>query len=133
MHIDLIAKQKELNLPITSTEIAITGGAACSPQLFRNIKSTFGLRSVKTVFGMTELSPVCFLSTKNESEYQVTETVGYLMDHLEAKVINQQGDIVPFGTPGELCVRGYSTMLEYFDDPEKTKETISNDKWLRTG
>lgn len=47
MHIDLIAKQNELNLPIKTTEIAITGGAACSPQLFRNIKSTFGLRSVK--------------------------------------------------------------------------------------
>lgn len=82
---------------------------------------------------MTELSPVCFLSTKDENEYQVTETVGYLLDHLEAKVINEQGNIVPFGTPGELCVRGYSTMLEYFDDPVKTKETISNDKWLKTG
>lgn len=47
MHIDLIAKQNELNLPIDTTEIAITGGAACSPQLFRNIQSTFRLRSVK--------------------------------------------------------------------------------------
>ncbi|KAJ6641823.1 Medium-chain acyl-CoA ligase ACSF2, mitochondrial [Pseudolycoriella hygida] len=133
MYIDLIAKQKELNLPITSTEIAVTGGAACSPQLFRNIKSTFGLRSVKTVFGMTELSPVCFHSVKGESEYQVTETVGLLMDHLEAKVVDQQGNLVPFETPGELCVRGYSSMLEYFDDPVKTKETISHDKWLKTG
>lgn len=82
---------------------------------------------------MTELSPVCFLSVKGESEYQVTETVGFLIDHLEAKVIDEQGKIVPFGTAGELCVRGYSTMLEYFNDPEKTKETISNDKWLKTG
>ncbi|XP_037044672.1 medium-chain acyl-CoA ligase ACSF2, mitochondrial-like isoform X2 [Bradysia coprophila] len=133
MYVDLIAKQKELNLPITTAEIAITGGATCSPQLFRNIKSTFGLRSVKTVFGMTELSPVCFISTKEDSEYQVTETVGFILDHLEAKVTNEQGLIVPFGTPGELCVRGYSTMLEYFDDPQKTRETISNDRWLRTG
>lgn len=82
---------------------------------------------------MTELSPVCFLSTKDDTEYQVTETVGHLIDHLEAKVVNEQGTIVPFGTPGELWVRGYSTMLEYFDEPAKTKETISNDKWLKTG
>ncbi|KAG4077543.1 hypothetical protein HA402_002970 [Bradysia odoriphaga] len=133
MYVDLIAKQKELNLPITTAEIAVTGGATCSPQLLRNIKSTFGLRSVKTAFGMTELSPVCFISKKEDTEYQVTQTVGFILDHLEAKVTNEQGQIVPFGTPGELCVRGYSTMLEYFDDPQKTKETISNDRWLRTG
>lgn len=82
---------------------------------------------------MTEISASCFLSKKDDNENQTTETVGFLLDHLEAKVTNEQGLIVPFGTPGELCVRGYSTMLGYFDDPQKTKETISSDRWLRTG
>lgn len=54
---------------------------------------------------MTELSASAFFSLKDEAEYQMTETVGHLQDHLEAKVIDEQGNVVPFGTSGELCVR----------------------------
>ncbi|XP_037048060.1 medium-chain acyl-CoA ligase ACSF2, mitochondrial-like isoform X2 [Bradysia coprophila] len=133
MYVDLIAKQKELNLPISTTEIAVTGGSPCPPQLFRNIKSTFNLSCVKTVYGLTELSACVFFSLNNETEKQVTETVGSLQDHLEAKIVDQEGDIVPFGKPGELCVRGYSTMLGYFNDEAKTKEIFTRDKWLKTG
>lgn len=82
---------------------------------------------------MTETSASSFFSLLNESEEQVTETVGHLQDHLEAKVVNENGEMVPFGTPGELWIRGYSTMLGYYEDEAKTKETISFDKWLKTG
>lgn len=82
---------------------------------------------------MTETTASSFFSIDNESEYQVTETVGMLQDHLEAKVIDTSGNIVPMGQPGELCIRGYSTMLGYYHDEAKTKETISSDKWLKTG
>ncbi|KAJ6649642.1 Medium-chain acyl-CoA ligase ACSF2, mitochondrial [Pseudolycoriella hygida] len=133
MYVDLIAKQRELNLPIESTEIAITGGAPCPPQLFRNIQSTFNLKSVKSLYGLTEVSACAFFSLSNESEKQITETVGFLQDHLEAKVIDEKGTLVPFGRPGELCVRGYSTMLGYFNDEARTREVFTADKWLRTG
>lgn len=85
------------------------------------------------MYGLTELSACAFFSLNNESEKQTTETVGFLQDHLEAKIIDENGVIVPFGTAGELCVRGYLTMLGYFNDDAKTKEIFSNDKWLKTG
>lgn len=82
---------------------------------------------------MTEVSACAFFSMANETEEEVTSTVGHLQDHLEAKVINEHGHIVAMGDPGELCIRGYSTMLGYFGEEEQTKRTISNDKWLKTG
>ncbi|CAG9785434.1 unnamed protein product [Diatraea saccharalis] len=63
----------------------------------------------------------------------VAETVGYLQDHLEVKVVNDKGNTVPFGTAGELLSRGYNNMICYWQEPEKTKETLSEDGWLSTG
>lgn len=87
----------------------------------------------QTVYGLTESSACAFFSLRNETEQQTTGTVGFLQDHLEAKIIDENGMIVPFGVAGQLCVRGYLTMLGYFNDEAKTKEMISNDKWLKTG
>lgn len=88
---------------------------------------------LQTLYGLTEATGCVFCSMNNESEKQRTETVGFLQDHLEAKVVDENGSIVPFGKAGELCVRGYSTMLGYLEDDAKTKEIFSNDKWLKTG
>lgn len=82
---------------------------------------------------MTETTGGTFTSLPEETLDHVTGTVGCLTDHLEAKVINKKGEIVPMGYPGELCIRGYSTMLQYYNDELNTKSTISHDKWLRTG
>nr|XP_036225303.1 medium-chain acyl-CoA ligase ACSF2, mitochondrial-like [Bactrocera oleae] len=133
MYVDLIKKQRELNLPLKTAKMAITGGAACSPQLFLDIKNVLGLEHVRTVFGMTETTAVIFQSRAVDSMEQILNTVGHLQDHVEAKVIDAQGKTVAFGERGELCVRGYATMLGYYDDEEKTKETIGRDRWLRTG
>ncbi|XP_050319670.1 medium-chain acyl-CoA ligase ACSF2, mitochondrial-like [Bactrocera neohumeralis] len=133
MYVDLIKKQRELNLPLKTAKMAITGGAPCSPQLFLDIKNVLGLEHVRTVFGMTETTAVIFQSRPDDSMEQILNTVGHLQDHVEAKVIDAQGKTVAFGERGELCVRGYATMLGYYDDEEKTKETIGRDKWLRTG
>lgn len=88
---------------------------------------------LQTVYGLTELSACAFFSLNDETEKQTTETVGFIQDHLEAKVVDEDGVIVPFGRPGELCVRGYLTMLGYLNDEAKTKEIFSDDKWLKTG
>ncbi|XP_053960303.1 medium-chain acyl-CoA ligase ACSF2, mitochondrial-like [Anastrepha ludens] len=133
MYVDLIKKQRELQLPLKTAKMAITGGAACSPQLFLDIQNVLGLDHVRTVFGMTETTACIFQSRPGDSMEQILNTVGHLQDHVEAKVIDAQGKTVSFGECGELCVRGYATMLEYYDDEAKTKETIGRDKWLRTG
>lgn len=85
------------------------------------------------MFGLTETCAVVFQSRPDDNEFQVTSTVGHLGDHLEAKVVDENNRIVPFGSPGELCIRGYCNMLGYWGDEEKTKEMIGRDGWLKTG
>uniref|UniRef100_A0A0A1WXE7 Medium-chain acyl-CoA ligase ACSF2, mitochondrial n=1 Tax=Zeugodacus cucurbitae TaxID=28588 RepID=A0A0A1WXE7_ZEUCU len=133
MYVDLIKKQRELKLPIETAKIAVTGGAPCSPQLFLDIKNVLGLDHVRTVYGLTETTAVIFQSKPSDNMDKMLNTLGHLLDHIEVKVVDAEGRIVQFGEPGELYVRGYATMLEYYDDAEKTKDTIGNDKWLKTG
>ncbi|XP_030755419.1 medium-chain acyl-CoA ligase ACSF2, mitochondrial-like isoform X2 [Sitophilus oryzae] len=132
MYVDLINRQKVRKEDI-SPEIAVCGGASCSPHLFRQMSELLKVKKVKSIYGLTEATAVIFQSLYDDNEYQSTSTVGYIGDHLEAKVINEEGKIVPRGVPGELCIRGYCTTLGYWDDEDKTKELISSDKWLRTG
>ncbi|KAF7264300.1 hypothetical protein GWI33_000341, partial [Rhynchophorus ferrugineus] len=132
MYVDLIKQQKERNEDI-NPEIAVSGGASCSPHLFREMKNILKVHKVKSVFGLTETTAVVFQSLYDDEEYEATSTVGYLGDHLEAKLIDEEGQSVPLGSPGELCIRGYCTTLGYYEDEQKTKELIGADKWLKTG
>lgn len=72
-------------------------------------------------------------SLPDDTDEQVFDTVGHVQDHLEMKVINTEGETVPFGTPGELCIRGYSAMLGYYDDEAKTEEVFDKTRWFKTG
>jgi len=84
-------------------------------------------------YGMTETSPVSFQSvTTTPFELRVT-TVGQILPHLEAKVIDQDGNTVPLNTPGELVVRGYSVMNGYWNQPDKTAQAIDADGFMHTG
>lgn len=76
---------------------------------------------------------VVFQSLPNDSNDTLENSVGYISDHTEVKVIDGNGKVVPFGQPGELCVRGYMTLMDYYDDAEKTKEVLGADRWFRTG
>ncbi|XP_060529031.1 medium-chain acyl-CoA ligase ACSF2, mitochondrial-like [Cylas formicarius] len=132
MYVDLVDRQKKRRENI-SPDIAVSGGACCSPHLFREMKSVLNLQKVKSVYGLTECTAIVFQSLYDDDEYLSTSTVGYVQDHVEAKVTDVDGNIVPIGTPGELCIRGYSTMLGYWKDEDRTKEVIGPDKWFRTG
>lgn len=72
-------------------------------------------------------------SLPDDTDEEVFDTVGHAQDHLEFKVIDEKGDTVPFGTPGELCLRGYSTMIGYFDDDNRSNEVFDKTRWFRTG
>ncbi|GAB0099946.1 acyl-CoA synthetase family member 2, mitochondrial-like [Sergentomyia squamirostris] len=132
MYVDLVNKQRELKHNLKA-EIAVTAGAMCPPQLFKDMKSELGLSKVKSMFGMTENTAVSFISLYDDTDEQILETVGHVQDNIEVKVIDKEGQLVPFGTPGELCVRGYFTMIGYWGDEQKTRETLGTDGWLRTG
>ncbi|XP_061393876.1 medium-chain acyl-CoA ligase ACSF2, mitochondrial [Musca vetustissima] len=133
MYVDLIRKQKELNLPLSTLKMAVTGGAICTPQLFLDMQNILKVKEFRNVYGLTESTASIFLTRANDTVEQILTTVGHIQDDIEVKVIDKDGNTVPFGQPGELCVRGYLTMLGYYGDEQKTKETIGSDKWLRTG
>lgn len=74
-----------------------------------------------------------FQSLPSDDNETLENSVGFISDHTEVKVIDQSGNPVPLGQPGELCVRGYMTLIDYYDDAEKTKEVLGADGWFRTG
>ncbi|XP_060529029.1 medium-chain acyl-CoA ligase ACSF2, mitochondrial-like isoform X2 [Cylas formicarius] len=132
MYVDLVHKQVERKEQI-NPEIAISGGASCPPQLLKDMKNILKVDKVKSVFGLTETTAVVFQSLLTDDEYLSTSTVGYPHDHIEAKVVDPEGRIVPRGSPGELWTRGYSNIPGYWNDPDKTAELIGPDRWLKTG
>ncbi|KAH8297914.1 hypothetical protein KR018_000615, partial [Drosophila ironensis] len=133
MYVDLVNAQRKLKVPLGKIKKAITGGAIVSPQLIKDVREILGVESMRSVYGLTETTAVIFQSLPGEDGDVVLNSVGYLQDHVEAKVVDAEGNCVPYGQPGELCVRGYVTMLGYHGDQEKTAECIGKDKWLRTG
>ena len=130
---DLIAKQKELNMKLPKIEIANTAGAICTPQLVKDIEKHLNAEKVRSIYGLTETTSAVFQSMLDDHNENIQNTVGQICDHVEAKVVDENGNIVAFGQPGELCIRSYLTLMDYFDDEEKTKEVLTPDKWLRTG
>lgn len=84
-------------------------------------------------YGTTENSPVTYQSYRDDVLEKKVSTVGRPHPHVETKIVDENGDILPVGESGELCTRGYMTMIEYWNDPTKTKEVIKSDRWYFTG
>ncbi len=85
-------------------------------------------------YGMTETSPVSTQTRRDDDLDRRTSTVGRVMPHVEVKLVDPAtGLVVERGEPGELCTRGYSVMLGYWDEPEKTSEAIDEARWMHTG
>ncbi|XP_026733289.1 acyl-CoA synthetase family member 2, mitochondrial [Trichoplusia ni] len=133
MFVDMLAKVKTMGEVPSKLRVALAAGAPCSPQLIRDLEKYLKTESVKGLYGMTETTASVFQSIAGDSTDLVAETVGYIQDHVEVKVVDEDNNMVPFGSPGELVVRGYNTMICYWDEPEKTRQTISEDGWLKTG
>ena len=91
------------------------------------------MREVGIAYGMTETSPVSFQTAMDDPLERRVSTVGRVQPHLEVKIVDADGNIVPRGEPGELCTRGYSVMLGYWNDTEKTAEAIDAEGWMHTG
>ncbi len=133
MFVDLIAKQREMKMELPEIELANTGGSICSPQLVKDITKVLKVKKMQSVYGLTETSSVVFQSVPGDKNEFVEEFVGKISENVEAKVVDKEGKIVPFGAPGELYIRSYCNMIGYMNDEEKTKEVLGDDKWLKTG
>jgi fatty-acyl-CoA synthase len=110
----------------------IMAGSPCPIETMKRVVSKMHLGEITIAYGMTETSPVSFQSSTTDPLDKRTTTVGRIQPHLEVKIVDPLGEIVPVGETGELCTRGYSVMKGYWGDDAKTREAII-DGWMHTG
>jgi len=112
----------------------IMAGSPCPVEVMKQCVSAMHMEQVTIAYGMTETSPVSTQTAVDDPLEKRVGTVGRVHPHVEVKVVDPvTGDTVPRGTSGELCTRGYSVMIGYWNDPEKTKEAIDEEGWMHTG
>ncbi len=118
---------------LSSLRTGIMAGATCPIEVMRRVIDEMHMAEIQIAYGMTETSPVS-LQTGPEDELEVRVTsVGRTQPRLESKVIDAEGNTLPRGEIGELCTRGYSVMLGYWNNPEATAESIDEEGWMHTG
>ena len=118
---------------LSSLRTGIMAGAPCPIEVMRRVNEQMNMREVTIAYGMTETSPVSFQSATDDPLERRVSTVGRIHPHVEVKVVDLEGRIVPRGERGELCTRGYSVMLGYWDEPEKTADVLDANGWMHTG
>jgi fatty-acyl-CoA synthase len=118
---------------LSSLRTGIIAGASVPIELMRRVITCMHMERVVIGYGMTETSATIMITSPTDSVERRVATVGKVVPHVEAKVINERSEIVPRGQVGEICVRGYSVMLGYWEDPQRTTEAIDADGWMHTG
>ena len=118
---------------LSSLRTGIMAGSPCPIEVMKRVIGKMNMAEVTIAYGMTETSPVSFQSGTDDPIDRRVSTVGRVQPHLEVKIVDNEGRIVPRGQSGELCTRGYSVMLGYWDDEAKTKEAIDAGGWMHTG
>jgi fatty-acyl-CoA synthase len=111
----------------------IMAGSPCPVEIMKRVQSEMHMPEVTICYGMTETSPVSTQTAVDDPLEKRTGTVGRVHPHIEVKVVDDEGRIVPRGTHGELCTRGYSVMLGYWNDPENTARAIDAARYMHTG
>jgi fatty-acyl-CoA synthase len=118
---------------LSSLRTGIMAGSPCPIEVMRHVIDKMHMAEVTIAYGMTETSPVSFQSSRSDSIERRVSTVGRVLPHVEVKIVDENGQTVPRGVAGELCTRGPSVMLGYWDDAAKTAEAIDADGWMHTG
>ncbi len=118
---------------LSSLRTGAMGGSPCPIEVMRRCVEAMHLDEITIVYGMTETSPVSFQTAIEDPLERRVSTVGRVHPHVEVKIVDAEGRIVPRGTAGELCTRAYSVMLGYWDDAERTASSIDQAGWMHTG
>ncbi|WP_039799523.1 AMP-binding protein [Nocardia araoensis] len=134
MFIDMLAALDTVAADLSTLRTGIMAGSPCPVEVMKRVIDRMGMREVCICYGMTETSPVSTQTRRDDGIDRRTATVGRVGPHLEVKIVDPAtGLTVPRGEPGELCTRGYSVMLGYWDEPDKTAEAIDAARWMHTG
>ena len=118
---------------LSSLRTGIMAGAPCPIETMRRVVDQMHMKQVTIGYGMTETSPISFQSVVDAPIERRVSTVGRIQPHAEVKIVDEAGRIVPVGEKGELCTRGYLVMRGYWEDPERTRESIDEAGWMHTG
>jgi fatty-acyl-CoA synthase len=120
-------------IDLSSLRTGIMAGSPCPIEVMKRVQSQMHMHEVTIAYGMTETSPVSTQSAVDDPVDRRVSTVGRVQPHLEVQIVDTDNRVVPRGVVGELCTRGYSVMLGYWDDAEKTREAIDAEGWMHTG
>ncbi len=118
---------------VSSLRTGIMAGAPCPIETMRRVIAQMHMREVTIAYGMTETSPISFQSGLDDPIERRVATVGRIQPHIEVKIVDAAGQVVPLGTAGELCTRGYCVMRGYWEDTERTAESIDAAGWMHSG
>jgi fatty-acyl-CoA synthase len=118
---------------LRSLRTGIMAGAPCPIEVMKRVHQAMHMEQVTIAYGMTETSPVSFQSAVDDPLERRVSTVGRIQPHIEVKIVDTEGRLVPPGVPGELLTRGYCVMQGYWNDPERTAEAIDIAGWMHTG
>lgn len=133
MFIAVLAHPDFNKFDLSSLRTGCMAGAICPEPLMRQVVERLNMRDVTIAYGMTETSPVSFQTAPDDPFERRVGSIGRVQPHLECKIVDTDGNIVPSGEPGELCTRGYSVMIGYWNEPQRTMESIDDDGWMHSG
>ncbi len=134
MFIAQLAHPRFKEFDLTSLRTGIMAGSPCPVEVMKQVQRLMHMPEVTICYGMTETSPVSTQSSWDDPLDRRVSTVGRVHPHVEIKIVDpESGAIVPRGTPGELCTRGYSVMLGYWGNEQATREAIDAAGWMHTG
>jgi fatty-acyl-CoA synthase len=133
MFIAILGHEKFSHFDLSTLRTGIMAGSPCPIEVMKQVIDRMHMPEVTIAYGMTETSPVSFQSGADDTLEVRVSTVGRVQPHLEVKIVDEAGRVVPRGATGELCTRGYSVMIGYWDDPERTAEAIDAGGWMHTG
>jgi fatty-acyl-CoA synthase len=133
MFVSMLAEPLVHQLDLSSLRTGIMAGAPCPVETMQAVMRTMHMQQITIAYGMTETSPVSFQSHVSDPVERRVSTVGRVQPHVQAKVVDENGRMVPLGTAGELCVRGYLVMRSYWEDPQQSQQAIDEAGWMHTG
>jgi fatty-acyl-CoA synthase len=133
MFIAELAEPDFARYDLSSLRTGIMAGSPCPVEVMKRVQAEMHMPEVTICYGMTETSPVSTQTSVDDPLDKRTATVGRVHPHIEVKIVDENGRVVPRGTPGELCTRGYSVMLGYWNDPAQTAKAIDPARYMHTG
>jgi fatty-acyl-CoA synthase len=134
MFIAQLGHERFSEFDLSSLRTGIMAGSPCPIEVMKRVSSEMGIKEISIAFGMTETSPVTTQVPRDDTLENRCGTVGKVMPHTEIKVVDPTtGRTVVRGEPGEFLARGYAVMRGYWNDPERTAESIDQQRWMHTG